>query len=84
MEPPKLQSSEGGRSALLADIQKGTRLKKVTQVNDRSAPTLNSESKSEASSARSHDEVIQFRLERALAGEGDSDSQADNGIYFWI
>ncbi|XP_058233402.1 WAS/WASL-interacting protein family member 3 [Hemibagrus wyckioides] len=41
MEPPKLQSSEGGRSALLADIQKGIRLKKVTQVNDHSAPTLN-------------------------------------------
>ncbi|KAB5531139.1 hypothetical protein PHYPO_G00137450 [Pangasianodon hypophthalmus] len=40
-EPPKIQCSEGGRSALLADIQKGTRLKKVTQVNDRSAPTLN-------------------------------------------
>ncbi|KAK3511764.1 hypothetical protein QTP70_021791, partial [Hemibagrus guttatus] len=40
-ELPKIQSSEEGRSALLADIQKGTRLKKVTQVNDRSAPTLN-------------------------------------------
>ncbi|KAM9493442.1 WAS/WASL-interacting protein family member 3 isoform 1-T2 [Clarias gariepinus] len=40
-EPPNPQRGEGGRSALLADIQKGTRLKKVTQVNDRSAPALN-------------------------------------------
>ncbi|XP_060799178.1 WAS/WASL-interacting protein family member 3 isoform X2 [Neoarius graeffei] len=39
-EPPKTPCSEGGRSALLADIQKGTRLKKVTQVNDRSTPNL--------------------------------------------
>ncbi|XP_034016397.1 WAS/WASL-interacting protein family member 3 [Thalassophryne amazonica] len=41
-EPPKLQSGGGGggRNALLADIQKGTRLKKVTQVNDRSAPVV--------------------------------------------
>ncbi|XP_068432462.1 WAS/WASL-interacting protein family member 3 isoform X1 [Clinocottus analis] len=30
----------GGRNALLADIQKGARLKKVTQVNDRSAPDV--------------------------------------------
>ncbi|XP_058152816.1 WAS/WASL-interacting protein family member 3 isoform X1 [Dasypus novemcinctus] len=29
-----------GRSALLADIQQGTRLRKVTQINDRSAPQL--------------------------------------------
>lgn len=40
-DPPKLQHSEGGgRSALLSDIQKGTRLKKVAQVNDRSAPVF--------------------------------------------
>ncbi|XP_040908464.1 WAS/WASL-interacting protein family member 3 [Toxotes jaculatrix] len=41
-EPPKLQSGGGGggRNALLADIQKGTRLRKVTQVNDRSAPVV--------------------------------------------
>ncbi|XP_050993268.1 WAS/WASL-interacting protein family member 3 [Labeo rohita] len=40
-DPPKIQRSEGGgRSALLSDIQKGTRLKKVSQVNDRSAPIL--------------------------------------------
>lgn len=45
--PPKVQCSEGGRSALLADIQKGARLKKVMQVNDRSAPALNSEFKSQ-------------------------------------
>ncbi|XP_012496132.1 PREDICTED: WAS/WASL-interacting protein family member 3 [Propithecus coquereli] len=29
-----------GRSALLADIQQGTRLRKVTQINDRSAPQI--------------------------------------------
>ncbi|KAK2836746.1 hypothetical protein Q7C36_014615 [Tachysurus vachellii] len=40
-EHPKIQCCEGGRSALLLDIQKGTRLKKVMQVNDRSAPSLN-------------------------------------------
>ncbi|TMS17998.1 WAS/WASL-interacting protein family member 3 [Larimichthys crocea] len=42
-EPPKLQSGGGGgggRNALLADIQKGARLRKVTQVNDRSAPAV--------------------------------------------
>ncbi|XP_029369567.1 WAS/WASL-interacting protein family member 3 [Echeneis naucrates] len=41
-EAPKLQSSAGGggRNALLADIQRGTRLRKVTQVNDRSAPVV--------------------------------------------
>nr|KAF6470566.1 WAS/WASL interacting protein family member 3 [Molossus molossus] len=31
-----------GRSALLADIQQGARLRKVTQVNDRSAPQIES------------------------------------------
>ncbi|KAF4077759.1 hypothetical protein AMELA_G00211570 [Ameiurus melas] len=40
-EPPNLRCGEGGRSALLSDIRKGARLKKVTQVNDRSAPALN-------------------------------------------
>ncbi|KAM8770382.1 WAS/WASL-interacting protein family member 3 isoform 1-T2 [Rhynchonycteris naso] len=30
------------RSALLADIQQGTRLRKVTQINDRSAPQIES------------------------------------------
>uniref|UniRef100_A0A3Q3EKH6 WAS/WASL-interacting protein family member 3-like n=1 Tax=Labrus bergylta TaxID=56723 RepID=A0A3Q3EKH6_9LABR len=45
-EPLKLQSGGGGggggggRNALLADIQKGARLRKVTQVNDRSAPAV--------------------------------------------
>ncbi|KAJ7991971.1 hypothetical protein DPEC_G00289380 [Dallia pectoralis] len=31
---------EGGRNALLADIQKGARLKKVGRINDRSAPVF--------------------------------------------
>lgn len=47
LDPPKVQFSGGGgggRNALLADIQKGTKLKKVTQVNDRSAPVVNSRS----------------------------------------
>ncbi|XP_076006109.1 WAS/WASL-interacting protein family member 3 [Genypterus blacodes] len=39
-EPPKSSGGGGGRNALLADIQKGARLKKVTQVNDRSAPAV--------------------------------------------
>lgn len=44
-DPPKVQGSVGGgRNALLGDIQKGARLKKVIQVNDRSAPVLDSES----------------------------------------
>uniref|UniRef100_A0A3B3Z677 WH2 domain-containing protein n=1 Tax=Periophthalmus magnuspinnatus TaxID=409849 RepID=A0A3B3Z677_9GOBI len=39
--PPKLSSAETkGRGALLSDIHKGARLKKVTQVNDRSAPVI--------------------------------------------
>ncbi|XP_038838609.1 WAS/WASL-interacting protein family member 3-like [Salvelinus namaycush] len=43
-DPPSLQSmsvgGRGGRNALLADIQKGARLKKVLQVHDRSAPVV--------------------------------------------
>lgn len=43
--PPKLGSSETkGRGALLSDICKGTRLKKVGEVNDRSGPIIESES----------------------------------------
>ncbi|XP_023142882.2 WAS/WASL-interacting protein family member 3 isoform X2 [Amphiprion ocellaris] len=42
LEPLKLQAGGGGggRNALLADIQKGAKLRKVTQVNDRSAPVV--------------------------------------------
>uniref|UniRef100_A0A8C3QJA4 WAS/WASL interacting protein family member 3 n=1 Tax=Cyanoderma ruficeps TaxID=181631 RepID=A0A8C3QJA4_9PASS len=40
-EIPKLRKEDQkARSALLADIQQGTRLKKVTQINDRSAPQI--------------------------------------------
>ncbi|XP_074835136.1 WAS/WASL-interacting protein family member 2 isoform X3 [Carettochelys insculpta] len=40
-EPPKLSREEQrGRGALLQDICKGTRLRKVTQISDRSAPIL--------------------------------------------
>ncbi|XP_003466986.1 WAS/WASL-interacting protein family member 2 [Cavia porcellus] len=40
-EQPKLSRDEQrGRNALLQDICKGTKLKKVTHVNDRSAPIL--------------------------------------------
>uniref|UniRef100_A0A3B3CGX9 WAS/WASL interacting protein family member 3 n=1 Tax=Oryzias melastigma TaxID=30732 RepID=A0A3B3CGX9_ORYME len=41
-DPVRLQSGEdgGGRSALLADIQRGAKLRKVTQVNDRSGPIV--------------------------------------------
>ncbi|XP_076864346.1 WAS/WASL-interacting protein family member 2b [Brachyhypopomus gauderio] len=39
--PPKLSRDEAkGRGALLSDISKGTRLKKVAVVNDRSAPMI--------------------------------------------
>uniref|UniRef100_A0A3Q2PXN6 WH2 domain-containing protein n=1 Tax=Fundulus heteroclitus TaxID=8078 RepID=A0A3Q2PXN6_FUNHE len=39
--PPKLNREEvKGRGALLSDICKGTKLKKVAVVNDRSAPVL--------------------------------------------
>uniref|UniRef100_A0A8C4GGD7 WH2 domain-containing protein n=1 Tax=Dicentrarchus labrax TaxID=13489 RepID=A0A8C4GGD7_DICLA len=46
--PPKPQSGGGGggRNALLADIQRGARLRKVTQVNDRSAPSVDNVSSS--------------------------------------
>ncbi|KAM4717179.1 LOW QUALITY PROTEIN: WAS/WASL-interacting protein family member 2-like [Anableps anableps] len=41
--PPKLNREEvKGRGALLSDICKGTKLKKVAVVNDRSAPLLDS------------------------------------------
>ncbi|KAF2131501.1 hypothetical protein P153DRAFT_394830 [Dothidotthia symphoricarpi CBS 119687] len=36
----KKAATGAGRGALLSDIGKGARLKKVTQVNDRSAPTV--------------------------------------------
>ncbi|XP_028674049.2 WAS/WASL-interacting protein family member 3 [Erpetoichthys calabaricus] len=40
-EQPKPKANEQkGRTALLADIQKGKQLKKVTQINDRSGPAL--------------------------------------------
>ncbi|XP_036617016.1 WAS/WASL-interacting protein family member 3 [Trichosurus vulpecula] len=40
-EAPRLKKDvPQGRSALLADIQQGTRLRKVTQINDRSAPQI--------------------------------------------
>ncbi|KAK6324271.1 hypothetical protein J4Q44_G00066100 [Coregonus suidteri] len=44
-DPPSLQSisvggGRGGRNALLEDIQKGARLRKVVQVHDRSAPVV--------------------------------------------
>lgn len=43
LDPPKQSGGGGGgRNALLADIQKGARLKKVTHVNDRSAPAVDS------------------------------------------
>ncbi|XP_027132045.1 WAS/WASL-interacting protein family member 2-like, partial [Larimichthys crocea] len=43
--PPKLSREEvKGRGALLSDICKGARLKKVEVVNDRSAPLLDSKS----------------------------------------
>lgn len=43
--PPKLSREEGkGRGALLSDICKGTKLRKVAVVNDRSAPLLESKS----------------------------------------
>lgn len=42
-DTPSLRKADPkGRSALLADIQQGTRLRKVTQINDRSAPQIES------------------------------------------
>jgi len=38
------KEDQKARNALLADIQQGTRLRKVTQINDRSAPQIESES----------------------------------------
>uniref|UniRef100_A0A3Q2PJZ1 WAS/WASL-interacting protein family member 3-like n=1 Tax=Fundulus heteroclitus TaxID=8078 RepID=A0A3Q2PJZ1_FUNHE len=41
LETPQLHPGRGGgRNALLADIQKGAKLRRVTQVNDRSAPAV--------------------------------------------
>ncbi|OCT75829.1 WAS/WASL-interacting protein family member 3 isoform X2 [Xenopus laevis] len=48
--PPKLNQGEsGGRSALLSDIHKGARLKKVGQINDRSSPQIEGAKKSSSS-----------------------------------
>uniref|UniRef100_A0A670Y9M1 WAS/WASL interacting protein family member 3 n=1 Tax=Pseudonaja textilis TaxID=8673 RepID=A0A670Y9M1_PSETE len=42
-KPPKVKREESkSRSALLHEIQRGTRLRRVTQTNDRSAPQLDS------------------------------------------
>ncbi|XP_029914742.1 WAS/WASL-interacting protein family member 2b isoform X3 [Myripristis murdjan] len=47
--PPKLNREEAkGRGALLSDICKGTKLRKVAVVNDRSAPLLESKSQTQA------------------------------------
>ncbi|XP_063778031.1 WAS/WASL-interacting protein family member 3 [Pseudophryne corroboree] len=43
--PPKLKQESGGRSALLSDIHKGARLRKVTEINDRSAPIIENDKK---------------------------------------
>ncbi|KAM4028961.1 WAS/WASL-interacting protein family member 3 isoform 1-T2 [Anomaloglossus baeobatrachus] len=46
--PPKLKQDTGGgggRSALLSDIHKGARLRKVTEINDRSAPVIENANK---------------------------------------
>lgn len=44
-EPPKpRQEDSKSRSALLAQIQRGTRLRKVVQASDRSAPQIESKS----------------------------------------
>nr|XP_009680873.1 PREDICTED: WAS/WASL-interacting protein family member 2-like [Struthio camelus australis] len=59
-EPPKLSREEQrGRGALLQDICKGTKLKKVTQINDRSAPILEKPKSSGGSSYGSGSAVIQ-------------------------
>ncbi|XP_026563986.1 WAS/WASL-interacting protein family member 3 isoform X2 [Pseudonaja textilis] len=43
-EPPKVKREESkSRSALLHEIQRGTRLRRVTQTNDRSAPQLDTD-----------------------------------------
>uniref|UniRef100_A0A8C9ES59 WAS/WASL interacting protein family member 2 n=1 Tax=Pavo cristatus TaxID=9049 RepID=A0A8C9ES59_PAVCR len=59
-EPPKLSREEQrGRGALLQDICKGTKLKKVTQINDRSAPILEKPKGSGGSSYGSSSAAIQ-------------------------
>ncbi|KFU85885.1 WAS/WASL-interacting protein family member 2, partial [Chaetura pelagica] len=59
-EPPKLSREEQrGRGALLQDICKGTKLKKVTQINDRSAPILEKPKGSGGSSYGSSSSAIQ-------------------------
>ncbi|NXE95721.1 WIPF2 protein, partial [Menura novaehollandiae] len=59
-EPPKLSREEQrGRGALLQDICKGTKLRKVTQINDRSAPILEKPKGSGGSSYSSGSAAIQ-------------------------
>ncbi|XP_061872744.1 LOW QUALITY PROTEIN: WAS/WASL-interacting protein family member 2-like [Colius striatus] len=61
-ELPKLSREEQrGRGALLQDICKGTKLKKVTQVNDRSAPILEKPKGSDGGSYGSSSAAIQLK-----------------------
>ncbi|XP_034257934.1 WAS/WASL-interacting protein family member 3 isoform X2 [Pantherophis guttatus] len=43
-EPPKVKREESkSRSALLHEIQRGTRLRRISQINDRSAPQIDTD-----------------------------------------
>ncbi|KAK0130767.1 WAS/WASL-interacting protein family member 3 [Merluccius polli] len=69
-DPPKPQSSGGGggRGALLADIQKGARLRKVTQVNDRSDPVVDKPSGGDVSSSSGGNQGAPGGLGPSLGG----------------
>lgn len=68
-DAPSLRKTDlKGRSALLADIQQGTRLRKVTQINDRSAPQIESKWAAQRSLLGAHGGVEQAQTDPALAG----------------
>lgn len=68
-DAPSLRKTDlKGRSALLADIQQGTRLRKVTQINDRSAPQIESEWAAQWSLLGAYGGVERAQSDTALSG----------------
>ncbi|XP_030058374.1 WAS/WASL-interacting protein family member 3 isoform X2 [Microcaecilia unicolor] len=68
-DPSKIKYEEPkGRSALLADIQKGAHLKKVTQINDRSAPQIENSKGSVKEGGGSSTGTVRNAAPQALGG----------------
>lgn len=74
-ELPKFQKDEQkARNALLADIQQGTRLRKVTQTNDRSAPQIESKYLQEG---------LGWALQQPHLWRSDGQDLCGFGVHLW-